>query len=227
MTHDDLQAARAARRRKFGLAVTMGILGAAAATAGFIFGSTRTGDAATLPGVIAGMGTVFVLLGLIFGWMNRPGDDGWTASIGQGKRDRLQADRSRQLFLFPVVALIFMAVAIDATVDLLAGRGGLRDWLQVFLPVLYAWVTTAIVMGWDGQSRKHRRYLEDELTAAIRARAMTAAAVVLMAGATAALGLALANPLWGAVALIASLAAAGATAGMRFAWLDREAGRDG
>jgi hypothetical protein len=49
---------------------------------------------------------------------------------------------------------------------------------------------------------------------------------VLMSGTTIALGLALWRPETGIVAIPFALAAAGATAGLRFAWLDREAGRD-
>jgi hypothetical protein len=47
-----------------------------------------------------------------------------------------------------------------------------------------------------------------------------------MAGTTIALGLGLWRLETGLIALPFALAAAGATAGLRFAWLDREAGRD-
>ena len=71
--------------------------------------------------------------------------------------------------------------------------------------------------------------LEDELTVVIRARAMTAAFFTMMAGATVALALTLTlpHPAFGAIALLATIAGGGLTAGVRFAWLDREAGRDG
>ena len=107
------------------------------------------------------------------------------------------------------------------------GEGRLRDYLWILLPVLYAWVTASIAMGWDHNSRQNRRFLEDELTVVIRARAMTAAFWVLMAGATASLALFLVRPEFGAMGLLTALAAGGGTAGVRFAWLDREAGQDG
>ena len=145
----------------------------------------------------------------------------------QRKRDRLQARRTRQLFLFPFAALLMLVVAFGGADDILAGEGETIDYVWGLLPVLYGWLCAAIVMGWDGQSRKNRRYLEDELTVAIRARAMTVAFFVLMTGATVALVLGLFRPTVGMMALTVALAAAGVTAGVRFAWLDREASKDG
>ena len=51
--------------------------------------------------------------------------------------------------------------------------------------------------------------------------------VVLMGGVTVALGLGLWRADYGVLALPYVLALGGASAGLRFAWLDREAGRDG
>jgi hypothetical protein len=48
-----------------------------------------------------------------------------------------------------------------------------------------------------------------------------------MTGLTVALGLGLWRPQYGIMALPYVLALGGASAGLRFAWLDREAGRDG
>jgi hypothetical protein len=85
----------------------------------------------------------------------------------------------------------------------------------------------ALAMGWDGNSRKNRRYLEDELTEALRARAVVWAFGVLMAGGTVALCVGLWRPEMGVADLPFAMVAAGATAALRFALLDREAGRDG
>jgi hypothetical protein len=81
-------------------------------------------------------------------------------------------------------------------------------------------------MGWDGGSRKNKRFLEDELTQSLRARSMILAFFVLMAGATVSLGLGLWRAEVGILSLPFVLAAGGASAGLRFAWLFREAGRD-
>lgn len=226
---DEQELAQTARRRRrnYHLATGLAAVGLAALVAGFALGDRLTGEAATGAGVLAGIGFSLVLAGVAMAWRFRPGDRRWMTEAPQGKRDRLQAQRSSQLFLFPAVAVIFLALALEPVRHVVEGEGELRDYLWVLLPLLYAWVTAAIAMGWDHNSRQNRRFLEDELTVVIRARAMTAAFWVLMAGATASLALFLVRPEFGAMGLIAALAAGGATAGVRFAWLDREAGQDG
>ena len=132
-----------------------------------------------------------------------------------------------QLWVFPILAAFFLIQSTFASRDILERTAETSDYLQVLLPVLYAWLTAAIAMGWDGYSRKNRKFLEDELTHVLRARAIVWAFIVLMVGGTLALGIGLWRADMGIVALPYVLAAAGATAGIRFAWLDREAGRDG
>ena len=227
MDDQELAAAGRKRLRKYYSALALAGLGLPAMAVGFFFGQGESGDEATAWGVLAGLGFSFILAGGIFAWRMRPGDRSWISEAPQGKRDRLQAQRSRQLFVFPAVALIFLALALTPVRNVASGQGELRDYLSIMLPVLYAWLTAAIAMGWDGQSRQNRRFLEDELTVVIRARAVTTAFLVLMAGATIALALFMVSAEYGAIALLVALAAAGATAGVRFAWLDREAGQDG
>lgn len=226
---DDQELAKTARQRlwKFRSAAALAVLGLPALIGGFILGQGLEGDAATGAGVLAGVGFSCILIGVVFAWRMRPGDTSWMSEATRTRRDRLQAQRARQLFAFPAIALIFLGLALNPVRNVINGEGELGDYLQILLPVLYAWLTAAIAMGWDGHSRQNRRFLEDELTVVIRARAMNSAFVVMMIGATASLALMLADPLYGAIALLVSLAAAGATAGVRFAWLDREAGQDG
>ena len=216
-----------ARRGKFVSALAATALGAAMAGVGFVIGSARTGDEATGWGVRTGIGAGLVLGGLILAWVMRPGGPGARAEPEPLKRDRLQAQRARQLWIFPLVTLAFLFQSTMAIQDILAGAANLADYLSAPLPVLYAWVVAAIAMGWDHQSRLNRRYLEDELTVVLRARAIGAAFVVLMAGATLAFGLGLWRPELGVASLPFVLSAAGTTAGIRFAWLDREFSKDG
>lgn len=227
MDDQGLVKAGRARLQKFRVGVVLAVLGALATVAGFLLAQGRTGDAATGAGVLAGAGFSCLLVGAVLAWWTRPGDRRWMTEAPMTRRDRLQAQRSGQLFIFPAVAVIFLALALAPVRDVAAGEGQLRDYLAILLPVLYAWVTAAIAMGWDHNSRQNRRFLEDELTVVIRARAMTAAFLVLMIGSTAALALFLVRPDLGAIGLMIAIAAGGATAGVRFAWLDREAGQDG
>lgn len=215
-----------ARRRKFIGALAIVVVGAVMVGMGFMFAETRTGDDATAAGVLAGVGFGFVVGGAILAWIMRPGATGWRTETEPLKRDRLQAQRSRQLAIFPIVTLAFLAQSSLAVQNILAGEAGLADYISAPLPVLYAWVIAAIVMGWDHQSRSQKRFLEDELTVVLRARAMAAAFVVLMAGATVAFGVGLWRQDYAIAALPFVLSLAGVTAGVRFAWLDREAGRD-
>jgi len=227
MDERDLNGDRPSRRRYFNVAIAAAALGAAAMAVGFAYGLGREGDAATGFGVLAGAGMMVLIGATLVAWLHRPGGTPWTPEAGQTRRDRLQAQRAWQLSLFPVVGLIFLALAIRPAGEVLRGEAAFGNYLSVLLPILYAWVTAAIAMGWDSQSRKHRKYLEDELTVVLRARAITLAFVVLMVGATLALAVGVVRVEWGMLTLMAALTAAGATAGVRFAWLDREAGRDG
>lgn len=226
MHDDEMRQVERARQVKFRWMLVLSGLGAMCAGVGFVLGQGRTGDDGTLAGVLAGIGVAFVIGGVILAWKNRPGDTRWRTEQGQGRRDRLQGRRARQLAIIPILSLVFLAQAAGAGESILSGEGRMVDYLRLSIPVLYAWLTALIVMGWDGGSRQNRKWLEDELTQALRARAIGAAFIVLMAGGTLALGLGLWRPEAGVVALPFVLAVAGATAGIRFAWLYREAGRD-
>lgn len=182
------------------------------------------GDVATAAGVAVGMGVVAVFAGVALAWCSRPGRPLDPATHGEEtRRDRLQRGRTQQLVIFPFVMLAFMMQAHRGMQAVLAGEGGLGAYLQVSLPVIYGWLVPAIVMGWDWNTRQHRRFLDDELTQSMRAQAMMLAFVVLMAGATVAMVLGMWRPAVGVAALPYVLAAGGATAGLRFAWLDRAA----
>jgi hypothetical protein len=214
-------------RTKFALLLILVGLGAAMAGGGFAWGDGKTGDAATTAGVIAGIGAGLFIAGGIGAWLYRPNGPRWIVDLKEpGRRDRLQTQRARQLSILPALSLIFMGQAIGAIDHVLAGEVRWVDGLRLAVPVLYAWVTALLVMGWDRGSLANKRFLEDELTQSLRARSMIFAFFVLMGGATLSLGLGLWRPEVGIVSLPFVLAAAGAVAGLRFAWLFREAGRD-
>lgn len=226
---DDARLQTEARRRrgKFRAALAALALGTAATATGFVVGLQKTGDEATGWGVMAGVGVGVMLAGAVTAWLFRPGATNWRTEGEQTKRDKLQAQRAWQLWAFPVVTLAFLAQSTLAVQDILAGEGGFGDYLSAALPVIYAWVVASIAMGWDHLSQTQKRYLEDELTAVLRARAIAAAFIVLMVGGTIAFGLGLWRTDLGIAALPFVLAAGGATAGIRYAWLDREFGKDG
>ena len=214
-------------RAKFVMLGVLVAVGMAMLTGGLVYGAGKTGDAATGAGVIAGVGAGLFLVGAITGWRYRPGGPRWIIDYAApGRRDRLQTERARQLAILPALSLLFMGQAIGAVDNVLAGEVSWVDGLRLVVPVLYGWVTPLIVMGWDRGSMANRRFIEDELTQSLRARSMIMAFFVLMAGSTLSLGLGLWRAEMGVVSLPFVLAAAGATAGLRFAWLFHEAGRD-
>jgi hypothetical protein len=188
------------------------VLGAAAALGGWI-------------GFLAVFG-VLVVAGVVLlttGRARRPR----TAEAETG-RDKAQRRRAELLVLLPLCAVIFAGLAATGADGLLAGEGSLRRALwPAVLVVLYAWVVVATLMGWDAGSRRSRRLLEDELSQAWRASALTLAFLVLLAGATGAFFVGLWRPEWTVIALPAVLAASTAAAAVRFVWLDRQAGLDG
>lgn len=221
-----LREAEAARVRRWRLSLIATAAGVAALTGGLVVGLGSEGDRATMGGVAAGVGAVLTLGGAIKGWCNRPGRPAAVleASLG-GRRDRVQRQRTQQLLLFPALMLAFFGQAFNAIEAVLAGRAEFHHLIQLSVPILYGWLIPAIVMGWDGGSRQNRKYLDDELTQVFRARSMILAFVVLMAGATLAFGLGLWRVQYGVAALPFVIAFGGAAAGLRFAWLDREAER--
>ncbi|MFN6981727.1 MAG: hypothetical protein ACK4NU_07345 [Brevundimonas sp.] len=225
-----IQRVKLERRRCWWTALALAVVGAAAMVggAGFAMVSGVEGDEATAAGVATGIGFALTLIGAIWAWSARPGQSIIVAASGEGaRRDKLERARTQQLVMLPVVLLLFMAQAHRAMERILGGDHNLGAYVQVLLPVLYGWLIPLIVMGWDAHTRKNRRFLEDELTQLMRAKSMILAFVVLMTGLTVALGLGLWRPQYGVMALPYVLALGGASAGLRFAWLDREAGRDG
>lgn len=222
---DEVQVALQARARWFRSGLVLAGLGLVAIIAGFWLAHGRTGDAATGPGVLAGMGFAVMIAGLILAGWHHPKYAKQIAERAQTKRDRLQAERSRLLWTFPVVGLTLLWLSHDALGDIITDGPGLMSGVRLGLPVLYAWLVVLVVLGWDKHSLTNRRFLNDELTQVFRARALKAAFVVLMAGTTLTVGLTVWRADVGIMAMIVALSVAAATAGFRYAWLDREANR--
>ncbi|MGV3579158.1 hypothetical protein [Brevundimonas sp.] len=212
-------------------AIGLTLVGIGLCATGFAgnYGLRPADDEATWWGIVAGIGFATTFIGVMKIWLdlsiaamaNDPG--------GANKRERLQAQRAWQLWTFPLIAVVLLAIAVDPLLAFLStGTNGLKlsDVSRIAMPVLYAWIVPMIVMGWDAYSKQNRRFLDDELSQSLRARAVTTGFVVLMIGVTAAFGLGLLKPELGVAAMLFALTLGGVTTGIRFAWLYREAGRD-
>ncbi|WP_396595513.1 hypothetical protein [Brevundimonas sp. R86498] len=216
-----------ARRRKFVGAVVSIAGGGVLAGLGFAFAQARSGDAATQAGIMAGIGIGLMIGAAIMAWKLRPWDRRWRTESLASRRERLQSNRTQRLWVLPFISALFLVQGTRGLNEIVNGAGSWSDYVSASLPVVYAWVAAAAAMGWGPRAATERRFMEDELTLVLRARAIALAFPVLMAGVTVALGLALWRPPLAILALPFVLTAAGATAGIRFAWLDREAGQDG
>lgn len=225
MTMTDQERAQEGRARRWKLMAALAalVIGVAMAAVGVAWVLAGVSGRGVVAGVI-GCGVGLAIVGAFKAWALRPWNRRWQTEPVQVRRDRLQARRNGILWAFPVASLFFLAVSYQAWGGIEAGDDGVVDYLQLGMPVLYSWVVSMVVLGWDFQSRTQRKYLDDELTGALRARALGAAFVVLMASGTVAAGVSLWRPEWSPLAIITALTLGGAAAGLRFAWLDREAG---
>lgn len=220
------------RRRITLTAIGLTVLGVGLCLLGFAgnYGLRPADDAATWWGILAGIGFATTFIGVIKIWLDLSVAAMAEDPGGAMKRERLQAQRAYQLFLFPVMTVVLLVASVDPLLAFLSDGPaglGLSDVSRIGVPVLYAWIVPMIVMGLDAYSRKNRRFLEDELSQSFRARAVATGFVVLMIGTTAAFGLGLVKPELGVAAMLFALTTGGAATGVRFAWLYREAGKDG
>ena len=138
-----------------------------------------------------------------------------------GRADREQATRAWTLLLMTFAALILSVVSAMAAERMVHGRADGMDWLAAMNAVLYAVLLPVMVMNWDAQARKLKKWLEDELVRTLQARALTAAFFVLMAGASACYVVGLWRADWAIVAMPLVLWSAAATASLRFVMLGR------
>lgn len=143
------------------------------------------------------------------------------------RRDREQRARTRQMTTLIVSSLVFALVAVLRGGDIVAGEGELSAIMVVATFALIAVTLPAMVMNWDGGARAAKRYLEDELTRAFRARAITTGFWVLLPGLIAVYLFGLWRPGQAIVFMPLALWAGAAAACGRFVLLHRAAERDG
>ncbi len=209
-----------------GLGLVVGADGVEADGAGGWAARAAGGADKLATGALA-LGVAVLICGALMALFNRPGEASRRlAAQGGGNAEKAHRDRAYMLSIIPLTMLFFASRAVPGVGRLVDGTADLGDKLFLGVALLYAWLGPLVVMGWDGGSRRNRKYLEDELSRHIRARSITFAFFVLLAGTSGALVLAMFNPVWAVQSLPPVLAGAGAAASLRFAWLDRQAGRE-
>jgi hypothetical protein len=226
MDEDEKQAALARERRRrrrhgFALLVFMlGIIGIGALALG------EDGPDPQWAVAVAASGGVAMLVGAILAWISKPGEDRRRLDAIMTYRDRVQRNRTTQLFTMSLMVLVEGIMIVGFSDDLLAGRVN-EAVAPLLIVVTFSWLIVMTVMEWDGGSRKMKKFLDDELSRHIRARATGLAFIVLMGGATLALAASVWAPNWTPLVLAFSLLASAGAAALRFALLDREASGDG
>lgn len=172
-------------------------------------------------------GILVLLAGLAGTWAFGPSREEKEALARTGYRDRVQREHISQIMVMPAAMLGLTVLGMSKAHDWLAGDRDFGGSVLAAVVVINILTLPVMLMGWDGQSRKMRRFLDDELTRAYRADAMTLAFWVLMIGGAAVYLLGLWRPGWGVVAMPGLLWVAATAASLRFALLHRAADRDG
>jgi len=215
------------RAMKFKLALVGLLLGVAAGLVGVVLApsdaSLTEGPMAFLIGLGFGVAVACGIAAVIF----RPTEATRRAASGSGYRDRVQRERTTMIMVLPASTLGLTVIAMARAEEWLSGED--RSWGGVLLAavvVINILLLPMMVMGWDVQARKMKRFLDDELTRTYRASAITCAFWMLLVGVTGAYLAGLWYPNAAVIALPMILWVACATAALRFAQLHRRAERD-
>lgn len=155
-----------------------------------------------------------------------PGTEARKLAASPGRRDREQRARTSQMLIISASSAVFALIAVLRGGDIMAGERELSAIMVVAGFAIIALTLPAMVMGWDGGARAARRFLEDELTQAFRARAIATGFWVLLPGMIGIYLVGLWRPDQTIVFMPLVLWAGAAAACFRFALLHRAADRD-
>ena len=196
------------------LGATLAVVGLMALSKG---GEPLLGMASLVGGLISGV------VGALLVHQARRSASPVDPHAGLGRRDRDQRQRRSALFMAGIQFLFALILGLPALGRMASGQERPADVGFALFVMLMAWVALAQVQGWDGGSRKARKYLEDEWTRVLRASAMTWGYVTLLAGVSVVYAISLWRPEWTPVALALALAVGGAVPALRFAFMDKAA----
>ncbi len=180
-----------------------------------------------LPAVGTFAGIALALAGIAGLFAFRPDIAEQTRTDAGSYRDRVQRKWVSGITILPAATFGLTVIAMTRAQDWLSGED--TGWSGVLLAgvaILNLLLIPLMLMGWDGGSRQIRRLIEDELTRAYRASAITCAFWVLLIGVSGAYLVGLWNADAAIVALPMILWASAATAALRFAQLHRRAERE-
>lgn len=158
----------------------------------------------------------------------RPGEDARRLAKLVGRRDRLQRQRNDRIYAQSITGWGLLAALLPSLLRVSQGQADTADlWLVSTLAVVASLIVMS-VGGWTGfgAARADQKWLEDEVTRAIRVRAMAWGLPLLVFAMTAVFLLALWRLEWTIIAMPVALMGTASAVGLRFAWLDRQAEGD-
>lgn len=226
MNEGELRALEAReKKRSVGFKVTLAALAAVILMDVAVGTAVLRGEAP--PTVLAVIVLGFVTLGLAaLSVAHAPGAEAGRLANSPGRRDREQRRRTHRLVILSVFGPVGGALGTLGSAYVLSGGQDFPAGTVAIWSVLWGVALPAMIMGWDRDARRVKRFLEDELTRAFRARAVTTGFWVLLPGVVAAYVVGLWRPEWAVVALPLVMTGAGAAACLHFALLHRAADRD-
>lgn len=139
------------------------------------------------------------------------------------RRDRTQRLRRMRMVSMPFAGVGVVVLSLMAVSRIVAGEGDAGDFMWAALLPLCAWVVPLMVLGWDREGRRDRKWLEDELTREWRGRALSLGFLVLMGGMSGLYLIGLYRPEWAMLGFPVVLTGAAGAVGLRYAWLDGQA----
>ncbi|WP_374513796.1 hypothetical protein [Brevundimonas sp.] len=174
----------------------------------------------TLAAITIGLVALAAVLG------HTPGPEALRLAGSPGRRDREQNARTGQIMTLSVSSGIFALIAALRGADIVAGELEFSAIAVIAAFAIIALTLPAMVMNWDGGARAAKRYLEDELTRAFRARAIATGFWVLLPGVLGVYLFGLWRPDQAIVFMPLALWAGAGAAAMHFALLNRAADAD-
>lgn len=227
MSDGNWRAVERRRATRYRIAVAVFCVGVFIACYAAINSNENGPDARGLLAIAMTLGVAVAMVG-VGGMFAFRSDDAERTREGPGSyRDRMQRDWVSRINILPAATLGITVVAMTRAQEWLSGED--TSWQGVGLAgaaALNLLLIPVMIMGWDGASRKMKRLLDDELTRAYRASAMTWAFLVLLVGGTGAYLVGLWNADVTVIALPMILWLAAATAALRFTALHRRAERE-
>ncbi|MCS6622944.1 hypothetical protein N0B44_08490 [Roseibacterium beibuensis] len=155
-----------------------------------------------------------------------PGPEARRLAASPGRPDREQNARTGQMMALTVSSGVFALIAVLRGGDIVAGDIEFSAIAVIAAFAIIAMTLPAMVMNWDGGARAAKRYLEDELTRAFRARAIVTGFWVLLPAVLAVYLIGLWRPEQAIVFMPLALWAGAAAATVHFTLLNRAADPD-